>query len=69
MADQPSDSKARPFFRILAAILALFMLWAAIWYLIEREDKKLWEGFLLLGSVLTFGVIALTGRLPRHHDE
>jgi hypothetical protein len=69
MADQQSGPKARPFFRVLAAILAVFLLWAAKWFLIEREEKNLWGGCLLLSSALMFGGIALTGWLPRHHDE
>ena len=52
MLDQPPEPKARPFFRWLAAMLALLMLTAAIWDLFGREDDNHWRGYVLLVAAL-----------------
>ena len=63
MAGQHPEPQARPFFRWLAAMLALFMLTAAIWDVFGREDDNRWRGYVLLVAALWIGGMALTGRL------
>jgi ferric-dicitrate binding protein FerR (iron transport regulator) len=69
MSDQPLEPKARPFFRGLAALLALLMLIAAIWYLFEHGGDDRLVGYLLFTGALWFGGMALTGSLPRGNEE